>query len=163
MDGLGSEPVRLLSKSTEKVKQTQHRDSEELDHSEPSSYQQKHLIPCYRKNPFRDKTRKIRSDHRQGLKIRSSNVLSQPEFVSCRSSNCSNSLYVGRVLDSHTTMHGFESEKHRSIFASRPRERGLRTQQNITHRSINTNYGRKAGPDSFQTYTWEIYCVKSEP
>ena len=103
---LFSEPVRLLSKSTEKVKQTQHRDSEELDHSEPSSYQQKHLIPCYRKNPFRDKTRKIRSDHRQGLKIRSSNVLSQPEFVCCRSSNCSNSLYVGRVLDSHTTMHG---------------------------------------------------------
>ena len=80
---LFSEPVRLLSKSTEKVKQTQHRDSEELDHSEPSSYQQKHLIPCYRKNPFRDKTRKIRSDHRQGLKIRSSNVLSQPEFVGC--------------------------------------------------------------------------------
>ncbi|KAL5264532.1 hypothetical protein ACHWQZ_G005580 [Mnemiopsis leidyi] len=145
MDGLGSEPVRLLSKLTEKVKQTQHRDSEELDHSEPSSYQQKHLIPCYRKKPFRDKTRKRRSDHRQGLKIRSSNVLSQPEFVGCSVLTALSLCIKDFTLTPR--LHIFMGYYQRSmawvyLCAGWPRERQFGRQLNTTLWSNDTNLER---------------------
>ncbi|KAL5264530.1 hypothetical protein ACHWQZ_G005578 [Mnemiopsis leidyi] len=46
---------------------------------------------------------KMPSHHRQGLKIRTSNDLSPPKFVSCSTSYCSISLHSRFYLDSQTT------------------------------------------------------------
>ena len=73
-----SEPARLDSKSGNCVR---HKTFEEIDRAQHSSDHRKHL--SYRNTPLRDKTGKISLHQRQGFKIRSSNVLCQPEFGSC--------------------------------------------------------------------------------
>ncbi|KAL5264531.1 hypothetical protein ACHWQZ_G005579 [Mnemiopsis leidyi] len=96
-------------------------------------------------NQLRDKMRKIPFPHRQGLKIRTSNVLSQPEFVGCSVSYYSISLHSRFYLDSQTTyFYGRITIKGAWVYlcAGWPREKQFGTQLNTTLWSTYTNLER---------------------